>query len=152
MISLWVHTVPWEINYGDDEKTTKNAKFEYEHYNVKQNQWWKNDPEVMIVEWPYFRWGSQRVYRTDRSHQDTGVPPHKEHRQGCNGWYFRSIENISVRHRTLKQERALIRRHMGVLATQLMMTSSNGNIFRVTGPLYGEFTGPGEFPAQRPVM
>ena len=32
-----------------------------------------------------------------------------------------------------------------------MMTSSNGNTFRVTGPLYGEFTGPGEFPAQRPV-
>ena len=28
----------------------------------------------------------------------------------------------------------------------LMMTSSNGNIFRVTGPLCGEFTGPGEFP------
>ena len=32
-----------------------------------------------------------------------------------------------------------------------MMTSSKGNIFRVTGPLCGEFTGPGEFPAQRPV-
>ena len=32
-----------------------------------------------------------------------------------------------------------------------MMTSSNGNIFRVTGPLCGEFTGPGGFPAQRPV-
>ena len=31
------------------------------------------------------------------------------------------------------------------------MTSSNGNIFRVTDPLCGEFTGPGEFPAQRPV-
>ena len=31
------------------------------------------------------------------------------------------------------------------------MTSSNGNIFRVIGPLCGEFTGPGEFPAQRPV-
>ena len=28
------------------------------------------------------------------------------------------------------------------------MTSSNGNIFRVTGHLSGEFTGP---PAQRPV-
>ena len=26
-----------------------------------------------------------------------------------------------------------------------MMTSSNGNIFRVTGPSCGEFTGPGEF-------
>ena len=33
----------------------------------------------------------------------------------------------------------------------IMMTSSNGNIFRVTGPLCGEFTGPGEFPAQKPV-
>ena len=32
-----------------------------------------------------------------------------------------------------------------------MMTSSTGNIFRVTGPLCGEFTGPGEFPTQRPV-
>ena len=32
-----------------------------------------------------------------------------------------------------------------------MMTSSDGNIFRVTGPLCGEFTGSGEFPAQRPV-
>ena len=32
-----------------------------------------------------------------------------------------------------------------------VMTSSNINIFRVTGPLCGEFTGPGEFPTQRPV-
>ena len=32
-----------------------------------------------------------------------------------------------------------------------MMTSSNGSIFRVTGLLCGEFTGPGEFPTQRPV-
>ena len=31
------------------------------------------------------------------------------------------------------------------------MTSPNGNIFRVIGPLCGEFTGPGEFPALRPV-
>ena len=31
------------------------------------------------------------------------------------------------------------------------MTSSNENIFRVTDPLCGEFTGSGEFPAQRPV-
>ena len=32
-----------------------------------------------------------------------------------------------------------------------MMTSSNGNIFRVTGPLCGEFTGPRWIPTQRPV-
>ena len=31
------------------------------------------------------------------------------------------------------------------------MTSSYGNSFRVTGPLCREFTGPGEFPTQRPV-
>ena len=36
-------------------------------------------------------------------------------------------------------------------ASVRMMTSSNGTVFRVTGPLCGEFTGPGEFPAQRPV-
>ena len=29
------------------------------------------------------------------------------------------------------------------------MTSSNGNIFRFTGPMCGKITGPGEFPAQR---
>ena len=33
----------------------------------------------------------------------------------------------------------------------VIMTSSNGSIFRVNGPLCGEFTGPGEFPTQRPV-
>ena len=33
----------------------------------------------------------------------------------------------------------------------IMMTSSNGNIFCVTGPLCGEITGPGEIPTQRPV-
>ena len=32
-----------------------------------------------------------------------------------------------------------------------MMTSSSGSIFRVTGPLCGEFAAPGDFPAQRPV-
>ena len=38
-----------------------------------------------------------------------------------------------------------------IFSPNVMMTSSNGNIFRVTGPLCGEFTGPGEFPTQRPV-
>ena len=35
--------------------------------------------------------------------------------------------------------------------TLVMMTSSNGNIFRVTGPLCGNSPVPGEFPSQRPV-
>ena len=41
--------------------------------------------------------------------------------------------------------------HWYLVWPSFMMTSSNGNIFRVTGPYCGEFTGPGEFPAQRPV-
>ena len=36
-------------------------------------------------------------------------------------------------------------------ATYIMMTSSNRNIFRVTGPLCGEFTCPRWVPLQRPV-
>ena len=39
----------------------------------------------------------------------------------------------------------------GDLEISNMVTSLNGTIFHVTGPLCGEFTGPGEFPAQRPV-
>ena len=42
-------------------------------------------------------------------------------------------------------------RHLVVCIHCIKMTSSNGNVFRVTGPLCGEFTGPGEVPAQRPV-
>ena len=38
-----------------------------------------------------------------------------------------------------------------ILASGLMMTSSNGKIFRVTGHLCGNSPLPGEFPAQRPV-
>ena len=45
----------------------------------------------------------------------------------------------------------LISLHSDGVWIQIMMTSSNGNIFRVTGSLCGEFTGPGEFPTQRPV-
>ena len=38
-----------------------------------------------------------------------------------------------------------------IFTRDIMMTSSNGTISCVTGPLCGEFTGPGEFPAQWPV-
>ena len=45
----------------------------------------------------------------------------------------------------------LLHTHTYTIIFLPMMTSSNGNIFRVTGYLGGEFTGPGEFPTQRPV-
>ena len=41
--------------------------------------------------------------------------------------------------------------HIEHACSIFMMTSSNGNIFRVTGHLCGEFTVPGEFCTQRPV-
>ena len=49
-----------------------------------------------------------------------------------------------------KASQDVIRTEYGCPSNNMMM-SSNGNIFRVTGPLCGEFTGPGEFPTQRPV-
>ena len=58
--------------------------------------------------------------------------------KGCTSWgkYHKSLKNsASVRE----------------IIISTMMASSNGNIFRVTGPLYEEFTGHGEFPSQRPV-
>ena len=51
-------------------------------------------------------------------------------------------------HQLMVETNVIVRDARGFL---YMMTSSNGNIFRVTGPLCGEFTGPGEFPTQRPV-
>ena len=58
------------------------------------------------------------------------------------GVYF--LCSISIVHSTGDKLSTLMR-------PGFMMTSSHGNIFRVTGHLCGEFTGPGEFPTQRPV-
>ena len=52
------------------------------------------------------------------------------------------------------QDTTDVNHHITFIAKQLMhpmMTSSTGTIFCVTGPLCGEFTGPGVFPTQRPV-
>ena len=49
-----------------------------------------------------------------------------------------------------KFQSMLISSH-GCDAVGFMMTSSNGNIFRATGHLCGEFTGPRLIPRQRPV-
>ena len=61
-------------------------------------------------------------------------------------WYHTTSRNTVV----WKGKHASFLVSIGI--TVYMMTSLNGNIFHVTGPLYGEFTGPGEFPTQRPVM
>ena len=69
---------------------------------------------------------------SDTSHKCHGISNHRQL-----NYFFISMVRL-----TTKESSASV---------VFMMTSSNGNIFRVTGPLSGEFTGPGEFPAQRPV-
>ena len=65
-------------------------------------------------------------------------------------WYYTAVSTAWViRNAALGWFRSYLRQQRQSVV--IMMTSSNGNIFRVTGPLCGEFTGPGEFPAQRPV-
>ena len=48
-------------------------------------------------------------------------------------------------------EREACSQYIKLNMTKVMMTSSNGNIFRVTGHLCGNSPVPGEFPTQRPV-
>ena len=50
--------------------------------------------------------------------------------------------NENMGHKTITFDRRKLRRHN-------MMTSSNGNIFRVTGPLCGVFTGHRRIPLKR---
>ena len=54
--------------------------------------------------------------------------------------YFKVLSHVMTKVQNFKSQ-----------ISRLMMMSSNGNIFRVTGPLCREFTGSGQFPAQRPV-
>ena len=72
----------------------------------------------------------------------------------CHGWFQMSCN--MCQYYGIKWQHSIMRANCGRCANMflnpdIMMTSSNGNIFRVTDPLCGEFTGPGEFPTQRPV-
>ena len=64
-------------------------------------------------------------------------------------WYSRGGSVQFSLFQNLKQIYQIPISHSWPLRRKIMMTSSNGNIFRATGPLCGEFTG--ELPAQRPV-
>ena len=69
-------------------------------------------------------------------------------------WYIKAIWQIvwssprSVHATTANDLSRVSEQHWSKMQFR-MMTSSNGNIFRVTGHLCGEFTGPRWFPAQR---
>ena len=65
-------------------------------------------------------------------------------------WSSVESSDIHIRAISLKMPQPITKICLKITCLN-MMTSPNGNIFRVTGPLCGEFTGPGEFPTQRPV-
>ena len=90
---------------------------------------------LQCVHQPVERWDISRYLSTSLlGHRCTS-----NHSKVCRKTYTQWIPIIT----TIK--------HMYISMHNYMMASSNGNIFRVTGPLCGEFTGPGEFPTQRPV-
>ena len=68
---------------------------------------------------------------------------------GCSSWYISWYCFCLVLKKVAHVEFGWF--VLGILPFYHMMTSWNGSIFGVTGPLCGEFTGPGEFPTQRPV-
>ena len=75
-------------------------------------------------------------------------------RMACDKLWYEVVLLSPVRSMSIAQSLSIA--STGTLRRRLvihyhMMTSSNGNIFHVTCPLCGEFTGPGEFPTQRPV-
>ena len=63
----------------------------------------------------------------------------------------RDFSGIIIIYMTMIQGLRVIYMCHKLLPIYLMMTSSNGNIFRVTGPLCGNSPVSGEFPSQRPV-
>ena len=77
-------------------------------------------------------------------------------------WLVPPKDDLSLRHaaradrvRDISVTRAVCKQPLTCHGSRFymarMMTSSNENIFRITGPLCGEFSSPGEFPTQRPV-
>ena len=62
-------------------------------------------------------------------------------------WYTDIVVDPHPCHEAFQQNSFLV---TFVFETVIMMKSSNGNIFRITGPLCGNSPVTGEFPAQRP--
>ena len=78
---------------------------------------------------------------------------------GCNYvmsvtiWWSQTLETIKMVNQLLNLYTIALSSNWYVhnVIKLFMMTSSNGKIFHVTGPLCGEFTGPSEFPTLRRV-
>ena len=66
-------------------------------------------------------------------------------------WFLRISKSLDLPEYTMSNTRQLYKKFNSAKRITHMMTSSNGNIFRVTGPLFEEFTGHQWIPRQRPV-
>ena len=72
----------------------------------------------------------------------TKTPKCDQYNSKLNKYYGSTIQTSSSHYQWQNAYQLLIQlRTLSVDTNRNMMTSSNGNIFRVTGPLFGEFTG-----------
>ena len=105
------------------------------------------------ISWKVEQWNSYSwclVDRQDRQNEGlTGSLLWPEEAKGRNHRLFTNYTDDLVQGCRISIANAL--EILQTCTKPFMMTSSNGNIFRVTGPLCGEFTSPSEFPTQRPV-
>ena len=108
---------------------------------------WKHFPRY----WPFVRGTHRPPVDSHHKGQGRGALMFSLICAWTNGWTNNRDAVDLRRHRA---EYDVIIMHQGyfeLLTSILMMTSSNGCIFRVTGPLCGNSPVSGEFPAQRPV-
>ena len=107
----------------------------------------------IYIPWKQSSWGQHGVHLGPVGSRWAPCWPHEPCYQGCssivspNGWRLNGKIESSYRNMIINN---ILQTTSYTLPSEFsnMMTSSNGNIFRV---IVGEFTGPGEFPTQRPV-
>ena len=87
-----------------------------------------------------YHWG----HSTDKRYFFSSAPHLNAHQSAIHLDMFLICKRLQIRWRVEPCQQS-------VHTMAHMMTSSNGNIFRVTGHLCGEFTGPRWIPAPRPV-
>ena len=93
--------------------------------------------------------GSRSAWHLRHILQNVKLSASNSCRNVYNVWHFYSDNRkIVLQTLLLRQWKSVKEYHQSYAC---MMVSSNENIFRTTGPLCEEFTGDGEFPAQRPV-
>ena len=147
-IVSWPNPKQWrmvQIFWFDDEEKKWSTHIHVYTYmyifqsssNTAKRIWTPNDPKIVRVQ--YDNWTHN--LQTEATSPASSFQVHFLHKKRCKPTFHTETHIYWNWTHTVQS----------MFLSMIMMTSSNENIFRVTGPLCGEFTGPGEFPAQRRV-